>query len=70
MISALKSTTFAFVLFWLSEWTLASENREDSEEKLLLFGNGKMECDERLPTLTVASDNILRSKSEWDDYLA
>ena len=39
------------------------------DDKVILYGNGVKSCEEGLTTLSVASDIILRSKQEWDDFL-
>ena len=50
----------------------ASSKRDEywiGDRKVILFGNGVQKCEEGLPTLSIASDTILRSKQEWDDFL-
>ena len=35
----------------------------------VLYGKGNFECDEELPTLSVAADNIIHTKAEWDEFV-
>ena len=36
----------------------------------MLYGKGYAPCDENLPTLKVAEENIIRSKAEYDAFAA
>ena len=42
----------------------------DQETEPVLYGKGFAPCDDELPTLSVASENIIQTKEEWDAFQA
>ena len=65
--------TAAITLF-LAQFNLPTafaqlSNRGEQDEPVL-FGKGFAACDDELPTLSVASENLINSLAEWDDFQA
>ena len=58
--------------FFLSTLSSASETPSEEEDvpNPVLFGKGFAPCDDELPTLSVASENTIKSMAEWDDFQA
>ena len=40
-----------------------------SESGRVLWGKGRVECEEDLPTLSVATENLINTKAEWDQFV-
>lgn len=40
------------------------------EQDAVLYGKGFAACDDELPTLSVASDNLINTLAEWDKFVA
>jgi hypothetical protein len=34
----------------------------------MIIGNGKPPCDEEKPTLSVATENLIETKAQWDEF--
>ena len=64
----LKTVFLVLVQFALA--ALAQDSTDVAEGKPVLFGKGVAKCEDDLPTLSVASDSIIRTKAEWDEYVA
>ena len=71
MILAVKIVLALQSILWLG--ALAAISKRDGnfigDERIILFGNGKKECDERLPKLTVARNTILSTKMQYNDFI-
>lgn len=63
----LKRTVWALIgLFTTQEIIIAGGETIDLEEGYQLIGNGYPPCREGLETLSVAGDNMIKSKADWD----
>ena len=40
-----------------------------SESGRVLWGKGRVECDDDLPTLSIATENLINTKVEWDQFV-
>jgi hypothetical protein len=50
--------------------TLAQFSTDAAVGRPVLYGKGAAKCEDDLPTLSVASDSIIRTKADWDDFVA
>ena len=41
-----------------------------AKEETILVGPGQTDCEEDLPTLKVAEENIINTKQEWDAFVS
>ena len=48
---------------------LYEEGSAYSKSGRILYGRGHPECDKSLPTLSVAKENLIETKAEWDIFL-
>lgn len=64
-VSVLK--TAIVILAQLSLVTLAAVDDPRVVEKAV-FGKGYTYCEEDLPTLSVARENLINTKEEWDEF--
>ena len=46
-----------------------AEGSNVSKSGRILYGRGEPECDEKLPTLSVAKENFIKTKAEWDRFV-
>jgi hypothetical protein len=67
-LGAIVSKTVFLILAQFAIATLAKDS-ETAKEKPVLYGNGQAPCEDDLATLSVASENIIRSKAQWDDFV-
>ena len=60
------------VFLLIAQFAIAvlTKDSETTEVKPVLYGNGQATCEDDLPTLSVASENIIRTKAQWDDFVA
>ena len=45
------------------------EAKSKDSQQPVLYGKGNFACDEELPTLSVAAENIIHTKTEWDKFV-
>ena len=61
------------LLLFLGVASAAARSKRDGnfigDESIILFGNGRMVCEERLPALSVAKDTVLSSKTEFNEFI-
>ena len=62
-MNVLKS---ALLMAQFSASLVASIETNDFEP--VLYGKGAAKCDDELPTLSVASENLISTKAEWDAF--
>lgn len=62
-MNVLKS---ALLMAQFSASVLAATETNDFEP--VLYGKGAAKCDDELPTLSVAADNLINTKAEWEAF--
>ena len=69
-----KSVFLLFFAIFFDNIVIAKKQKHDyglsiSKTGRWLFGKGNPPCDKSLPTLSVANNNIINTKKEWDDFV-
>ena len=62
----------AFVLkltLLFAQYFASAESADSKNKEPIVYGNGQAQCEDELPTLSVASENILSTKAEWDAFV-